>query len=257
MIIQLKSPAEIEKLHRANQVVAEALQCMAEAAAPGASTALMDEIGRRIIEKHKAKSAFLGYPGAGDGPAFPSVVCASVNDVVVHGIPSKDVVLKDGDILSLDFGVFLDGWCGDSALTVAVGQVAPEAKVLMETTRQCLEAAIDQSRLGKRVGDIGYAVQTLAESRGFGVVHEFVGHGIGRRMHEPPSIPNLGRPGTGERLREGMTFAIEPMINMGTGDIKVDSDGWTARTADGRLSAHFEHSIAVTADGPKVLSHRT
>jgi methionyl aminopeptidase len=254
MIIQLKSPAEIEKLYRADQVVAEALASMAEAAAPGVSTALLDEIARKIIEKRKAKSAFLGYPNPSGGAAFPATVCASVNDVVVHGIPSADMVLKSGDILSLDFGVILDGWCGDAALTVAIGDIRPEAKRLMDTTRECLEAAIEQSRLGKRVGDIGHAVQALAESRGYGVVHEFVGHGIGKKMHEPPAIPNLGTPGTGERIRVGMTFAIEPMINMVSPDVKVDADGWTARTADGEFSAHFEHSIAVTPDGPRVLS---
>jgi methionyl aminopeptidase len=252
--IQLKSPDEIEALYRANQVVAEALRAMAEAAVPGAATALMDEIGRKILEKNRAKSAFLNYPNSGGGRPFPATVCTSLNEEIVHGIPSEKVVLKEGDILSIDFGAILDGWVGDSAVTVAVGGITPEAKQLVETTRDCLYAAIAHVLEGNRVGDVSHAVQELAESRGYGVVTEFVGHGIGRKMHEPPPIPNVGRPGTGERLRVGMTFAIEPMINAGTPKVHTATDGWTARTADRKLSAHFEHSVAVTPKGPRILS---
>lgn len=254
--IQLKSPSEIEAMYRANQVVAEALTAMMDAAKPGVTTAEMDEIGRKILDKHGAKSAFLNYPQSGGGRPFPATVCASPNEVIVHGIPSPDVVLKEGDILSLDFGAVLDGWVGDSAVTIPIGTVSERAKRLVETTQECLDAAIDRMRIGCRLGDLGFAVQSLAEGRGYGVVTEFVGHGIGRRMHEPPPVPNVGRKGGGERLRAGMVFAIEPMINEGTADVDVLPDGWTAVTRDRRLSAHIEHSVAVTEDGPRVLSVR-
>jgi methionyl aminopeptidase len=255
-LIQLKSPDEIEALYRANQVVAEALLAMAEAAGPGATTALMDEIGRRILEKHRAKSAFLNYPHHAGGRPFPATVCTSVNDVIIHGIPSEKTVLKEGDILSLDFGAILNGWVGDSALTVPIGPVGEEAKRLMDATRESLHAGIEKARDGNRVGDISWAVQELAESRGYGVVTEFIGHGIGRKMHEPPPVPNRGRPNMGERLRIGMVLAIEPMINAGTPGVITASDGWTARTADRKLSAHFEHSVAITPKGPRILSAR-
>lgn len=256
-ILQLKSPEEIEAMYRANQVVAEALWAMAEAAVPGIATARLDEIGRNILEKHGATSAFLGYLNPSGGVPFPATVCASLNEAVVHGIPSEDVVLKNGDILSLDFGAVLDGWYGDSAITLAIGEIDSKAAGLLETTRRCLFAAIEQTRVGKRIGDLSRAIQNMAEKAGFGVVHEFVGHGIGRKMHEPPPIPNLGRAGAGPRLQVGMVLAIEPMINMGSPDVKVRKDGWTAVTADNKLSAHFEHSVAVTSQGPRILSVRS
>ncbi|MBZ0272198.1 type I methionyl aminopeptidase [bacterium] len=252
--IHLKSPDDIEAMYRANRVVAEALRAMYEAVRPGVSTGELDRVARRVLEKHGARSAFLNYPHSAGGPAFPATVCASVNEVIVHGIPSDDTIRKDGDIVSLDFGAILDGWVGDSAITVAVGAASEEAQGLLATTKACLTAAIEQCVEGNRVGDISHAVQVLAEGRGYGVVSEFVGHGIGRRMHEAPPIPNVGRAHTGERLRVGMVFAIEPMINEGSPDVVTENDGWTARTADRKLSAHFEHSVAITPDGPRVLS---
>ncbi len=254
--IRLKNPAEIEAMYRVNQVVAEALTLMSEAAKPGATTAEMDEIGRKVLEKHGAKSAFLNYPSSAGGKPFPATVCASPNEVIVHGIPSAECVLKPGDILSLDFGAVLDGWVGDSAITIPIGTAGADALSLIETTQACLDAAIACMRNGNRLGDIGHAVQSLAESKGYGVVTEFVGHGVGRRMHEPPPVPNVGRAGSGERLRPGMVFAIEPMINQGTPEVEVLADGWTAVTADRKLSAHIEHSVAITPDGPRVLSAR-
>lgn len=254
--LNLKSPDEIEALYRANQVVAEALQAMAEAAKPGATTALMDEIGRKVLEKHGAKSAFLHYPNASKGKPFPATVCTSPNDVIIHGIPSGKTVLMEGDILSLDFGAVLGGWVGDSAVTVPIGEVSEVARRLMSTTRACLMAAIEKAREKNWLHDISWAVQELAESEGYGVVTEFVGHGIGRRMHEYPPVPNIGRPWQGERVRlqAGMVLAIEPMINAGTPRVEIARDGWAARTADRKLSAHFEHSVAITPSGPRILS---
>jgi len=252
--IQLKSPDEIESMYRVNQVVAEALQAMVEIVRPGVTTAQLDEVARKVLEKNKAQSAFLNYPHPNGGRPFPATVCTSPNDMIVHGIPSENVVLKEGDILSMDFGAILDGWAGDSAVTVPVGNVSRESRDLMDATRQSLYAGIDKARDGNRLGDISHAVQELAESRGYGVVRDFVGHGIGRKMHEPPPIPNVGQEGKGIRIKAGMTFAIEPMINMGSPDIRTGPDGWGALTKDHKLSAHFEHSIAVTPDGPRILS---
>ncbi|MCZ7584570.1 MAG: type I methionyl aminopeptidase [Deltaproteobacteria bacterium] len=254
--IKLKSPDEIEAMYRANQVVAEALMAMADIVKPGLTTAELDEVARKVLEKHGARSAFLNYPHSNGGQAFPATVCTSVNEIIVHGVPSRDTVLKNGDILSMDFGAVVDGWVGDSALTVPVGDVSEDARRLLETGRECLSAAIDQARDGRRLGDLSNAVQRLAESHGFGVVTEFVGHGIGRSMHEPPPIPNVGMPGTGQRIKVGMVLAIEPMINAGTPAVVTEADGWTARTRDRKLSAHFEHSVAVTPEGPRILSAR-
>lgn len=252
--IQLKSSEEIEAMYRANQVVAECLQRIGEAVKPGVTTADLDAIGHEVLKKHGAKSAFLGYPNPSGGKAFPATVCTSVNDEIVHGIPSRATVLKDGDIVSCDFGVILDGWVGDSAVTFPVGEVSENAKRLLDVTRRSLAAAIEQVRVGNRLGDVSHAVQEVAEAEGFGVVTDFVGHGVGRKMHEPPQVPNVGRPGTGVRLQAGMVLAIEPMINEGTPDVRTLADGWTAVTFDHKLSAHFEHSVAVTSEGPRVLS---
>jgi methionyl aminopeptidase len=213
------------------------------------STWELNEIAARRLRQLKGDSAFLGYRG------YPAVLCTSVNDVVVHGIPRKDVVLKDGDILSIDFGAFKDGWCGDSARTIPIGTVSPAARKLVTATREALDAAIAQCVPGKRLGDLGFAVQSVVEPRGFSVVRQFVGHGIGRQMHEAPHVPNYGEPGRGHRLSVGMVLAIEPMINAGDADVEIDEDdGWTAVTKDGSLSAHFEHSVAITENGPFVLS---
>jgi methionyl aminopeptidase len=248
MSIQLKSPAEIVKLREVNLVVADVLDALEAAARPGLSTWELNEVADKRMKHHKAESAFLGYHG------YPAVLCTSVNEVVVHGIPRKDVVLKDGDLLSIDFGCYKDGWCGDSARTLPIGKVSPEAEALMTATRESLERAITQCVPGNRLGDIGWAVQSHVEPKGYAVVRQFVGHGIGHKMHEEPHVPNYGEAGKGRRLSAGLVIAIEPMINAGTAEVVVEDDGWTAVTKDGSLSAHFEHSVAITDDGPIVLS---
>lgn len=246
--IRYKSFAEIRKMREANLVVAEILDVLCAAVEPGMSTWDLDEIARREIERHRVKSAFLGYYD------YPAVVCTSVNEVVVHGIPRKDVIIRDGDIISVDFGVFKHGYCGDAARTIPVGRVDPEWQRLIDTAREALELAIEQCYPGRRIGDIGDAVQSYVEERGYSVVQDFVGHGIGRAMHEDPPVPNYARPGTGKRLKSGLVIAIEPMVNAGAPDVRVLDDKWTAVTKDGSRSAHFEHSIAITDNGPWVLS---
>ena len=248
MSIQLKSPAEIAKLREANLIVADVLDTLEAAAKPGLSTWELNDIAAVRLKQLRGESAFLGYHG------YPAVLCTSVNQVVVHGIPRRDVVLKDGDILSIDFGAFKDGWCGDSARTIPIGEVTPAAKTLMRVTRESLERAIAACTPGNRLGDIGWAVQSHAEASGYSVVRQFVGHGIGRAMHEEPHVPNYGEAGKGRRLSPGLVVAIEPMVNAGGPDVLVKDDGWTAVTKDGSLSAHFEHSVAITDDGPVVLS---
>jgi methionyl aminopeptidase len=248
MAIQLKTPAQIAKLREANLVVADVLDALEAAAKPGMSTWELNEIAAKRLKQLKAESAFLGYHG------YPAVLCTSVNEVVVHGIPREDVILKEGDLLSIDFGAFKDGWCGDSARTIPVGQVSPEAQKLMDATRESLDRAIAMCVPGQRLGDIGHAVQSHVEPLGFSVVRQFVGHGIGRKMHEEPHVPNYGPAGRGLRLSPGLVVAIEPMINAGGADVFTEEDGWTAVTKDGSLSAHFEHSVAITENGPVVLS---
>src|SRR4051812_27570508 len=248
MGIQLKTADQIAKLREANLIVNDVLDQLEAAAAPGMSTWELDQIAHKRLKQLKADSAFLGYRG------YPAVLCTSVNEVVVHGIPRRDLVLKDGDILSIDFGAFKDGWCGDSARTIPIGKVTPAAESLMKITRESLERAIEQCVPGNRLGDIGWAVQSHAEGHGYSVVRQFVGHGIGRAMHEEPHVPNYGDAGKGRRLTAGLVVAIEPMINAGGPEVKVEDDGWTAVTKDGSLSAHFEHSVAITDDGPMVLS---
>jgi methionyl aminopeptidase len=248
MAIQLKTPAQIEKLREANLIVNDVLDQLEAAAAPGMSTWELDQIAHKRLKQLKAESAFLGYRG------YPAVLCTSVNEVIVHGIPRKDVVLKEGDILSIDFGAFKDGWCGDSARTIPIGKVSPQAAKLVDATRQSLDAAIAQCVPGNRLGDIGWAVQSLVEAEGYSVVRQFVGHGIGRKMHEEPHVPNYGEKGRGTRLSAGLVVAIEPMVNMGSPDVVIEDDEWTAVTKDGSLSAHFEHSVAITENGPFVLS---
>jgi methionyl aminopeptidase len=248
MKIFLKTDDEIRKMREVNLVVSAILDACVAAAKPGVSTWDLNEVAAREIDRHKVKSAFLGYHG------YPAVLCTSVNEVVVHGIPRKDVVLKDGDIIGLDFGCFKEGYCGDSARTIAIGKVTPEAQKLMDVTKQSLDRAIEKCVPGNRLEDIGWAVQEWVEENGFSVVRKFVGHGIGKAMHEDPPVPNFGRPGRGHRLRPGLVIAIEPMVNAGTHDVEVLSDNWTAVTKDRRLSAHFEHSVAITENGPFVLS---
>ena len=248
MAIQLKTPAQIAKLREANLIVADVLDAIEAVAKAGVSTWELNEVAARRLKQLKAESAFLGYHD------YPAVLCTSVNEVVVHGIPRKDVVLKEGDLLSIDFGAFKDGWCGDSARTLPIGQVSPEAQRLMDATRESLEKAIAVCVPGRRLGDIGHAVQSHVEALGYSVVRQFVGHGIGRKMHEEPHVPNYGMEGRGLRLSAGLVVAIEPMINAGGAEVFTEEDGWTAVTKDGSLSAHFEHSVAITENGPFVLS---
>jgi methionyl aminopeptidase len=242
-----KSWNELEKMHRANAIVAETLELLAQAAKPGVTTREMDRLAFENIKKNGAKSAFLGYRG------YPATLCISVNEEVVHGIPGPRK-LKEGDIVGLDLGCIVDGFYGDAARTVAVGEASPQARRLMTITEQALRAGIEQCWPGKRVGDIGHAVQEHAEASGYSVVREFVGHGIGTSLHEEPQVPNYGPPGRRERLVPGMCLAIEPMVNVGGPEVRVLDDDWTAVTVDGSLSAHFELSVAVTEDGPWILS---
>jgi methionyl aminopeptidase len=246
--IELKTAAQIAKLREANLIVSDVLDALADAAVIGATTWDLELVARRRLKELSADSAFLGYRG------YPAVLCASVNHVIVHGIPRKDIVLKDGDILSVDFGAFKDGWCGDSARTLPIGKISEKAHALIEATRTSLERAIEQCVPGNRLGDIGWAVQAYVEKRGYSVVEQFAGHGIGRRMHEPPQVLNYGPAGRGPRLSAGMVIAIEPMVNEGGPEVVIEEDGWTAVTKDGSLSAHFEHSVAITENGPMVLS---
>jgi len=229
-------------------VVAEMHEVCIRAAVPGATTLQVDAAAREVIARRGARSNFLGYHG------FPAVVCTSPNDVVVHGIPSADVVLHEGDILSIDCGAIIEGWHADAAITVPIGEVDDESTRLMAVTRRSLEAAIDQVVEGHRLGDVGAAVEGIAERAGFSVVREYVGHGIGTAMHEDPQVPNYGPAGRGMKLKVGHVLAIEPMVNAGTAETEVLDDGWTVVTADGRRSAHFEHRIAVTEHGPEVLT---
>ena len=246
-MIVCKSPAEIEKMRAANQVVARILEELAAMVAPGVSTADLDAAAEARVRAAGAEPAFKGYRG------YPATLCASVNEQVIHGIPSK-TPMKSGDIVSLDMGVKLNGYYGDSAVTVPVGAVGEDVTRLLRVTQEALEQGIAQVRVGGRISDIGHAIQAHVEAHGFSVVREFVGHGIGASLHEEPQIANYGEPGRGPRLAEGMTLAIEPMVNIGRPNVKMLSDGWTAVTRDGSLSAHFEHTVAVTASGPLVLT---
>ena len=251
MAIQLKSPSEIAKLREANLIVAEVLDALEAASKPGVATWELNEIAAGQAASSSRPSRRFSTTAT---RRIRRCVCTSVNEVVVHGIPRRDVVLKEGDILSIDFGAFKDGWCGDSARTVPIGQVSPAAKALMDATRESLERAIAACVPGNRLGDIGWAVQSHVEKLGYSVVRQFVGHGIGRAMHEEPHVPNYGDAGKGRRLSAGLVVAIEPMVNAGSPEVVIEDDGWTAVTKDGSLSAHFEHSVAITDDGPLVLS---
>jgi methionyl aminopeptidase len=246
-MIIIKTKEEIEAMRRANQVTAQALDEAVRAIRPGITTRELDDIAREGILRRGGKPAFLGYRG------YPKSLCVSLNEEVVHGIPGTRKI-KEGDVVSLDLGAVKDGFVGDLAVTVAVGGVPEKARELIQATRDALALAIDQARVGNRLYDISAAVEQKVKAHGFSVVRQFVGHGIGRDMHEEPQIPNYGKPGTGVRLKAGMTFAIEPMVNVGGWEVRVLGDGWTVVTVDGSLSAHFEHSIAITDDGPVILS---
>ena len=247
MIIQ-KTSKQILLMREAGRITGNALKVAGRAIEPGMTTKELDTVIRRYIEGEGAKPSFLGLYG------FKGSACISLNHQVIHGIPSSDVVIKNGDIVSVDVGAFINGYHGDSAYTFAVGDVSPEAQRLLDTTRESLYLGIKQAVKGNRIGDIGHAVQKYVEARGYSVVREYTGHGVGASVHEDPSVPNYGTPHRGYRLEEGMVIAIEPMINAGTPAVRQLSDGWTVVTADGKLSAHFEHTVAITADGPVILT---
>lgn len=247
-MIVLKTARELVKMREAGRISARALRLAGEAVEPGVTTAEIDRRVRQYIEKEGARPSFLGYGG------FPASACISVNNVVIHGIPSKKIVLKEGDIVSVDVGAELNGFHGDNAWTFPCGKISAQAQALLDATRESLFEGIKMARSGNRIGDIGSAVQRYVEARNYSVVRDFVGHGVGAKLHEDPSVPNFGTPGRGVRLLPGMTIAIEPMINAGTHKVKVLSDEWTTVTEDGKLSAHFEHSVAITPDGPQILT---
>jgi methionyl aminopeptidase len=247
-MVILKSPEEIEKIRKSNRIVAEILAELKAHAKPGVTTGDLDRLSESLTHRRGARPAFKGYRG------YPYSLCASVNQEVVHGMPSDDRVLKNGDLVSLDFGVDYQGYFGDAAITVAIGQASREARRLMDVTEAGLYEGIKEARAGNRLGDISAAVQACVETAGCSVVRDYVGHGIGRELHEDPQIPNYGVKGRGMPLKAGMVLAIEPMVNLGTYRVQVLEDGWTVVTADGKLSAHFEHSVAITDQGPEILS---
>ena len=243
-------------MRKADQIVARVLNAVQAEAKPGVSTLQLDQMAEDMIRQGGAQPAFKGYKGQGPYP-FPGTLCTSINEEVVHGIPSADRKLADGDILSVDCGAQLDGFYGDAAVTLPIGQVSETAERLLRVTREALELAIEQTRPGKRVSDIGAVIQDHVEAEGFSVVRDFVGHGIGRNLHEEPQVPHYRSPGNNQRLRAGLVIAIEPMINEGTWQVEAQPDGWTQVTRDLKLSAHFEHSVAIAEDGPMVLSRYT
>ncbi len=253
--IPIKTRRELELMRQAARHVGEILVALKAFAKPGVTTGAVDDLTRKMIRERGVQSSFLGY-GPHGLPGYPAVICLSVNDEIVHGIPGSRE-LKEGDILGLDFGVSVGGYHGDSAVTIAIGgedSLPARAQLLLSATCAALYAGIEQMAPGNRLSDIGHAVQVRAERDGFSVVRQFVGHGIGRKLHEPPQIPNFGDSGRGPRLLPGMVFAIEPMVNMGGPDVRMDEDQWTARTADGSLSAHFEHTVLITDHGPEILT---
>ena len=247
-MIILKSAQEIELIAKASRVVALTIAFLRERVKPGVTTADLDRLAEEFILREGARPAFKGYRG------FPATLCTSVNEEVVHGIPSPKKRLKEGDIIGIDVGAIVEGYYGDAAVTLPVGRVSDEAARLMEVTEAALAAGLAQVKVGNRLSDISHAVQTVAEAEGYSVVTDFVGHGIGRNLHEDPQVPNFGKPGEGPRLKEGLVLAIEPMVNMGKHEVEVLSDRWTVVTRDKSLSAHFEHTVALTSDGPKVLT---
>ena len=247
-MVSIKTARELSKMKDACKISAEALRAAGEAVRPGITTLEIDSIVRKYIEKQGATPSFLGYGG------FPASVCISVNNVVIHGIPSKNTVLKEGDIVSVDVGAYYRGFHGDNAYTFPCGKISAEAQALLDATKESLFEGIKQACPGNRVGDIGSAVQKYVEARSYSVVRDFVGHGVGAKLHEDPSVPNYGTPGRGPRLLPGMTIAIEPMVNQGAYHVKVLDDEWTTVTLDGKLSAHFEHTVAITPDGPRIMT---
>ena len=247
-MVVIKTARELSKMKDACRISAEALRVAGEAIKPGVTTYEIDAIVRKYIEKQGAIPSFLGYGG------FPASACISVNNVVIHGIPSKKQILKEGDIVSVDVGAYYEGFHGDNAYTFPCGKISAEAQALLDATKESLYEGINKALAGNRIGDIGSAVQQYVEARSYSVVRDFVGHGVGAKLHEDPSVPNYGTPGRGVRLIPGMTIAIEPMITQGTYEVEVLDDEWTTVTKDGKLAAHFEHTIAITPDGPKIMT---
>ena len=247
-MITIKSRREFAKMQRAGAAVAAVHRAVREIARPGVALLELEEIGARVIAEHGCTSSFLGYLGT-----YPATLCLSPNDVIVHGIPNE-YRLEEGDILSVDAGAVFEGFHGDAAFTMPIGDVPSEAEQLIATTQEGMWAGIREIHKGRRLGDIGAAIHAVGDAHGYGVVEEYVGHGIGREMHEEPQVPNYGTPGSGLRLKTGMALCIEPMFNMGSRETRVDADGWTVRTKDGSLSAHWEHTVAITPDGPMVFT---
>lgn len=246
--IELKSPADLERMRRAGRLAAQVLEAVGRAVAPGVTTKELDRLAEKFIRDAGGVPTFLGYRG------YTATLCASINEEVVHGIPNPKRVLREGDVVGIDVGATLDGFVGDTAATFAVGRITDEAQRLLQTTRESLDQGIAAARVGNRLGDVSAAIQRVAEEKGYSVVRDFVGHGIGRNMHEEPSVPNYGTAGTGLRLEAGLVIALEPMVNVGTWRVQVLKDGWTVVTEDNRLSAHFEHTVAVTDAGPEILT---
>jgi len=251
--VTIKRPYEVERMAAAGEILVDILEVLRTEIRPGVTTGDLDRIASRMIADAGAEPSFLGY---GSNPPFPGVICASVNDEVVHGIPSPRRRLADGDVVSIDIGCIVDGWHADCARTWTVGRAPREVVDLVDATRRGMEAGIAAARAGNRLGDVGHAIESVANERGYGIVRPFVGHGIGRSMHEDPQVPNYGRAGTGLAIETGMCFAIEPMFTLGADDVYVADDGWTVQTVDGSLAAHFENTIAVTPDGPRLLTER-
>ncbi len=247
-MIYIKTEAEIDRMKVAGRIVAQVLNELKSAIKPGITTKELDTLAHKKIKELGGEPAFLNYHG------FPASICASINNELVHGIPSEQRVLKQGDIISIDLGVKKDGFYGDAAITMGVGKISEDAQRLMDITKKCLHLAIKECRVGNHLGDVGNAVQKYAESQGMSVVRDFVGHGIGRALHEEPQIPNFGNKGEGVLLKEGMTFALEPMVNLGSFEVRVCEDNWTVVSKDGKLNTHFEHTIAITKSGAKILT---
>ncbi len=246
--VKIKSPAKIEAMQEAGRLSAQALEAVGLLVAPGISTAELDACAERVIVEGGGRPAFKGYGG------FPATICASVNEAVVHGIPSRKVILREGDIVSVDTGAIVDGWVGDNAATFVVGTASPQTRMLLKAGESALEAGIAQAVVGNRMGDIGHAIQQVAERSGFGIVRNYAGHGIGRDMHEPPLVPNYGKPHTGVLLERGMVIAVEPMLTAGSHEVRTTEDGWSVVTCDGKLAVHFERTVAITDNGPLVLT---
>ena len=250
----VRKPDELDKMRKAGQVVAEMHEGISEAVRPGVTTEELDRIGREVLDRRGARSNYLNYAGPPGAPRFPAVICASPNEVIVHGIPSEDTRLEEGDVISIDCGAIIQGYHGDAAFTVGVGEISPQAQRMIDVAEESLTAGIAEMVQGNRLSDIGNAVEQVVDAGGYGTVREYTGHAIGTAMHESPQVPNYGPAGKGPKLRVGNVFAIEPMLNMGTEATRVLADGWSVVTADGQISVHVEHTIAITDDGPEVFT---